>query len=106
MDSREKRGKIEKPHHVGAREQVKQKRDEKEGQRTDDDDLMIPKNCSLQVLKKKRFNGIELWILPNDKKKNLRITYTDSIGGSLTAQQLGLCTFTGKGSGFSPWSGD
>lgn len=52
MDSREKRGKIEKPHHVGAREQVKQKRDEKEGQRTDDDDLMIPKNCSLQVLKK------------------------------------------------------
>ena len=39
MDSREKRGKIEKPHHVGAREQVKQKRDEKEGQRTDDDDL-------------------------------------------------------------------
>ena len=37
-DSREKRGKIEKPTHLGTREQLKQKRDEKEGQRTDDDD--------------------------------------------------------------------
>lgn len=36
--SREKRGKIEKPNHLGAREQVMQERNEKEGQRTDDDD--------------------------------------------------------------------
>ena len=40
------------------------------------------------------------------KKKNLRITYTNSIGSSLMGQWLGLCTFTGKGPGFSPWSGD
>ena len=81
-----------------------QQRDEKEGQRTDDDD---PKELLLvyEHLKKKTrwFSNYGFYLMA--KKKNPRITYTNSAGNSLMVQWLGLCILQAKGLGSTPGQG-